>query len=73
MSVTSLDIYTSATEYISNFEIHVHKLVKLGKNWSDDKKVREFKKYVLDPDYDTEVRIHKGTFVQLVEIVRKRE
>ena len=73
LSLTTLGIDTSATEYINNFEMHVRKLVKLGENWSDDKKVREFKKYVSDPDYDTEVRIHKGTFAHLVEIVRKRE
>ena len=53
--------------------MYVRKLVKLGETWSDDKKVIEFKKSVSDSDYDTEVRIHSGTFTELVEIVRKRE
>ena len=53
--------------------MYVRKLVKLGKTWSDDKKVIEFKKSVSDSDYDTEVRIHSGNFTELVEIVRKRE
>ena len=53
--------------------MYVRKLVKLGENWSDDKQVREFKKKVSDPDYDTEVRIHKGNLSQLIDIVRKRE
>ena len=70
---TVLDTDTSATEYINSFEMYVRKLVKLGESWTDDKKVREFKKSISDPDYDTEVRIHKGKFTELVEIVRKRE
>ena len=68
-----LDADTSATEYINNFEMYARKLVKLGETWSDDKKVREFKRSVSDSDYDMEVRIHSGTFTELVEIVRKRE
>ena len=68
-----LDVDTSATEYINNFEMYVRKLTKLGENWTDDKKVREFKKGVSDPDYDTEVRVHKGNFAKLIETVRKRE
>ena len=47
--------------------------MKLGENWTDDKKVREFNKSVSDPDYDTEVRVHKGNVDKLVETVRKRE
>ena len=75
MDKTALDVdSTSATEYINNFEMYVRKLVKLGKNWSDDKrKVREFKKSVADPDYETEVRVHNGNFAKLIETVRKRE
>ena len=69
----SLDQDTSATEYINNFEMYVRKLVKLGENWSDDKKIREFKKGVLDDDYDTEVRVHSGNFDKLIETVRQRE
>ncbi len=65
-----LDVDTSVTEYINNFEMYVRKLLKLGENWTDDKKVREFK---ADPDYDTEVRVHKGNFAKLIETVRERE
>ena len=61
-----LDKDTTATEYINNFEMYVRKLTKLGETWSDDKKVREFKENVDDPDYDTEVRVHDGDFEQLV-------
>ena len=68
-----LDVDTSDTEYIIFFEMYVRKLMKLGENWTDDKKVREFKKSVSDPDYDTEVRVHKGNFAKLVETVRNRE
>ena len=70
---TVLDVDTSATEYINNFEMYARKLMKHGENWTDNKKVREFKKSVSDPDYDTEVRVHKGKFSKLVETVRKRE
>jgi hypothetical protein len=69
----ALDRDTSATEYINNFEMYVRKLSKLGENWSDDKKIREFKAGVSDEDYDTEVRVHKGTFTKLIETVRVRE
>ena len=68
-----LDVDTSATEYINNFEMYVRKLMKLGENWTDNKKVRESKKSVSHPEYDTEVRVHKGNFSKLVEAVRKRE
>ena len=47
--------------------------MKLGENWTDNKKVREFKKSVSNPDYDTEFRVHKGKFANLVETARKRE
>ena len=47
---TFLDQDTSATEYINNFERYTLKLEKLGKNWTDRKKVRYFKKGFLDPD-----------------------
>ena len=42
LSSISLDQDTSGTEYIDNFEMFVRKLVKLGENWSDDKKIREY-------------------------------
>ena len=64
LETTVLDVDTSATEYINNFEMYIRKLVKLGETWSDDEKVRKFKKSVSDPDYDTEVRIHKGNFTK---------
>ena len=38
----ALDKDTSATEYINNFEMYVRKLMKLGENWTNNKKVREF-------------------------------
>ena len=57
-----IDVDTSATEYIKCFEMYARKIMKLGENWTDDKKVMEFKKSVSDPDYDTEVRVHNETF-----------
>lgn len=39
LEATVLDVDTSGTEYINNYEMYVRKLVKLGENWSDDKKV----------------------------------
>ena len=53
--------------------MYARKIMKLGENWTDDKKFREFKKSVSDPDYDTEVRVHKGNFDKLVDTVRKRD
>ena len=41
----------------------------MDENWSDDKQVQEFKKGVTDLGYDIEVRIHKGSFSQLIDIV----
>ena len=73
LNSVTLDVDTSATEYINNFEMYIQKLTNLRENWTDDKMVREFKKGVDDPDYDTEVRVHKGTFDKLIETVRKRE
>ena len=70
---TVLDVDTSNTEYINNFEMYVRKLMKIGENWTDDKKVREFKKSVSYPDYNTKLRFHKENFAKLVETVRKRE
>ena len=70
----SLDKDSSANEYINNVEMYVRKLTKLGENWNDDKMVREFKAGVHDEDYgDIEVRVHSGTFAQLIEVVRARE
>ena len=69
----TLDKDTSATEYINSFEMYVRKLVGLGESWSDDKKIREFKLNVTDPDYDTESRVHNGSFADLVKVIRKRE
>ena len=69
-----LDVDTTATEYIDSFEMWVRKLEKLeGHDWSDDKKVREFKNNVIDEDYDTECRVHSGTFQELIKDIRKRE
>ena len=70
----SLDKDSSANEYINNVEMYVRKLTKLGENWNDDKMVREFKAGVHDEDYgDIEVRVHSGTFAQLIEVRRGRE
>ena len=65
---------TTATEYINSFEMWVRKLEKLeGNDWSDNKKVREFKNNVSDEDYDTECRVHSGTFLELIKKIRTRE
>ena len=53
--------------------MYVRKLTELGKNWSDTKKVREFKLSVIDNDYDTEIRVHSGDFAELRSKERIRE
>jgi len=68
-----LDVDTSCTEFINNFEMYTRKLTKLGEAWGDDKMVREFKARSDDPDYDTEIRIHQGNFAELIKVVQKRE
>ena len=68
-----LDNDMTATEFINNYELYVRKLEKLEGPWTDDKKVREFKDRVVADDYDTEVRIHTGTFADLIKSFRKRE
>ena len=73
LDATSLDQDTYATEYMNNSEMYAQKLGNLGENWTDKKKFWEFKKGVSDPDYDTEVRIHRGTFSELIKIVREIE
>ena len=53
--------------------MYVQKLEKLGKNWTDKNKIWDFKKGVLDPNYDNKLSIHKETFAELINIVRNRE
>ena len=45
-------------------------MTKLGKTWTDEKKVCEFKQIVYDSDYKTEVRTYTGAFAQLIKVVR---
>jgi hypothetical protein len=69
-----LDRDTTATEFVNKFDSYVRKLEKLeNAAWSDEKKVREFKKRVTDEDYDTEKRVHNSNFDNLVKTFRKRE
>ena len=68
-----LDIDTSATEFINNFEIIVRNIEKHEGPWSDFKKVREFKRRVVDDGYETEIRTCKAGYDELIETVRKRE
>ena len=64
---------TPATEFIDKFEIYVRKLEKYEGQWSDFKKVREFKKRVTDDGYETEIRTCKAGYDELIETVRARE
>ena len=48
-------------------------LTKLGENWSVNKKVPEFKKYVSDPNYDTEFCVRSEDFAALIDTIHKRE
>ena len=73
LSCLKLDINTSPTEFINNFEIIVCKIEKYKGLWSDFKKVREFKKCVTDDGYETEIRTSKAGYDELIETVRKRE
>ena len=68
-----LDKDTTATAYINNFEMYVRKLKLLNETWDEDKRVREFKKRVEDPDYDTEIHVHKDSFNDMITEIRKRE
>ena len=68
-----LDNDTTATAYINNFEMYVRKLKLLNETWDEDKRVREFKKRVEDPDYDMEIRVHKGSFDDMISEIRIRE
>ena len=68
-----LDNDNTATEFINNFDLYVRKLEKLEGTWSEDKKIREFKKRVISEDYGVEKRTHKTTFADLVQSFRNRE
>ena len=68
-----LDVDTPATEFVNKFEIYVRKLEKYEGQWSDFKRVREFKKRVTDDGYETEIRTCKAGYDELIETVRTRE
>ena len=68
-----LDNDTTATEFINNFDPFVRKIEKIDGGWSEEKKIREFKKRVTSKDYDVEKRTHKTTFKDLVQNFRDRE
>ena len=68
-----LDNDTTATEFINNFDLFVRKIEKIDGGWSEEKKIREFKKRVTSKDYDVEKRTHKTTFKDLVQNFRDRE
>ena len=64
-----LDRDTTSTEFINNFERYVRKLEAIEGPWVDAKKIQEFKDRVTDKDYDTEARVHTGTFVDLIKFI----
>ena len=54
-----LDDDSTATEFINNFDIFVRKIEKFDGKWSEEKKIREFKRRVMSNDYNIEKRTHK--------------
>eukprot|EP00957_Ditylum_brightwellii_P130783 9977180-Ditylum_brightwellii.AAC.1 len=65
-----LGIDTTATDVINNFELFVWKLGKVkDTDWSDDKKVQEFKDKVTSEDYDIECHVHTGNFKELTNLI----
>ena len=69
----SLDTDTTATEYINKFERYVRNIEILEGTWTDYKKVREFRKRIVDEGYETELRTCKKTYDDLIKVVRARE
>jgi hypothetical protein len=68
------DCNTTATEFVNKFDSYVRKLEKLENAvWSDDNKVRKFKKRVTDEDYNTEKCVRNSNFDDLVKTFRKPE
>ena len=41
--------------------------------WTEDKKIIEFIENVTDEDYDTEMRVHDDSYINLFNAFRKRE
>ena len=69
-----LDDDTTATQFINSFEKFVRKLEQVEKSpWSEEKKIREFKKRVTSEEYDVEKRVHDDGFAELINVFRKRE
>ena len=76
LDALTLDNDTTATDFINDFDIYLRKIEKFDGAWSDEKKVREFKKRIVSSDYDVEKRTHtsqKGSYEDLVQSIRDRE
>ena len=69
-----LDDDTTVTQFINSFEKFVRKLEHVeNSQWSEEKKVREFKKRVTSDDYDVEKRVNNDGLAELINTSRKRE
>ena len=73
LNALKLDTDTPATEFINCFKLYVRNIEKHEGPWPDYKKVREFKKRVVDEDYETEIRTCRVSFADFIDIVRLRE
>ena len=73
LSALVLDNDMTATEFINKFDIYVRKIETFDSKWSEDKKIREFKKKVISQNYDVEKRVHKITMEMLVQNFRNEE
>lgn len=75
LDVLVLDKDISATQFMQSFDLYVRKIEKFeGQVWSEDKKIREFKKRIVCEDYDTEKRTFTGnTLNEFMSLLRKRE
>eukprot|EP00957_Ditylum_brightwellii_P208800 15358978-Ditylum_brightwellii.AAC.1 len=63
---------TAYKSYLSCSATTGDKLGKLeGTDWSDNKKVQEFKDKVTNKDYDMECCVHTGNFKELINLIQK--
>ena len=75
LDVLLLDKDISSTNFMQSFDLYVRKIEKFeGQTWSEEKKIREFKKRIVSYDYNTEKRTFMGnTLKEFIALLRKRE
>ena len=70
-----LDHDATATEFVNSFESFTRKIEKFeGQTWSEDKKIREFKRRIIRDDYEIEKRnSNVTTLIDFISLLKKRE